>query len=274
MEKRKIDCLDKGFVKLVSFDASDAGICDAARVSYQKGTKKVQDDRSLIRYLLRHEHGTPFEMNFFRFHVKAPIFVFRQWHRHRVGISINELSARYSEMEDECYLPDLTRLQEQSSLNKQGSSEQLVDGRQLIQDSMLNEQQDSFVNYNGYLKENLSRELSRINLPVSTYSQMHWACNLRSLFNFIRLRINSHAQFEIQQYANALYELIKPIVPISCEAFEDYVLNAVTFSGPEMELLLERLHHKGTDDLKSHLSNVNKLSKRELNEFMSKVGIK
>lgn len=271
-----VQVLDKGFVRLVTYDASDEGICDAARVSYQKGTKKVRQDRDLIRYLLRHEHGTPFEMNFFQFHVKAPIFVFRQWHRHRVGISINEMSGRYSQFDEDWYVPAPARIQQQSANNKQGSGDALTPERQrLICEYMDSNAQDEFALYNNLLQsDNLAREIARINLPVSTYSQMYWACNLRSLFHFLRLRLHSHAQYEIRQYANAMYELIKPIVPLACEAFEDYVLNAVTFSRQEMEALMG--HCVVNDCMLNEEIHCNpniKLSKRELNEFARKLNM-
>lgn len=273
MEERKINCLDKGFVRLVDWMGNDEAIVQAARVSYGKGTKSVSEDRGLIRYLVRNKHTSPLEMVEFKFHCKMPIFIARQWVRHRTA-SLNEMSGRYSEMPDECYIPDVNRIKEQSTDNKQGSGDEL---EMLVQngvlEDMIEEQRDSFDLYHSYLERNVARELARINLPLSTYTEWYWKMDLHNLFHFLRLRLHQHAQYEIRVYAKALYDLIKPIVPIACEAFEDYVLNAVTFSWPEMEILLERLHYEGTNDLKNHLLNTNKLSKRELNEFFSKLEI-
>jgi thymidylate synthase (FAD) len=266
MKDKKIDCLDKGFVRIVDFMGSDEAIVQAARVSYGEGTKTVSDDTNLIRYMLRNKHTSVFEQVVFKFHVKAPIFVFRQWHRHRT-LSINELSARYSQMKDECYVPSVDRICEQSKDNKQGSGEQL-DKKKAKGIVSLFEigQEEIFEDYKRFIDSEVSRELARINLPVATYSEMYFTQNLHNLFHFLKLRMDGHAQFEIREYANALFELIKPIVPISCQAFDDYVLNSQTFSKEEMRLIKNSIAQNVdfTDSV---------LSKRELAEFKTKLGI-
>lgn len=263
----RIDCLDKGFVRLVDHMGDDSSVVQAARVSYGNGTKTVSDDRNLIRYMMRHSHATPFEMTALKFHVKAPIVCFRQWHRHRVGVSINELSGRYSELPEECYLPSLDRLCKQSITNKQGSGEELSEEiTELIHDIMEDEQKTAFKNYHKYLEKGLTREVARLNLGVSIYSEMYWQTNLRSLFHFINLRSSPHAQWEIRQYSDAMFELIKPLFPICCEAFEDYMLYSETFSRHEMDVL-KQLIDKMPEVLKK-----SKLTKREKKEFREKIG--
>lgn len=274
LENNRVNVLDKGFVRLVGSFGDDSTICQSARVSYGTGTKSLREDRGLIRFLLNHQHGTPLEMVFFRFHVKAPMFVFRQWHRHRVGISINEKSGRYSELQEDCYLPELQRIQAQSKTNKQGSEGQIDPELQsVVQTKMQQEQQDVFSNYNKYLENGISRELARINLPVSTYSEMYWACNLRSLFHFIELRMTNHAQFEIREYAKAMFELIKPLVPLACEAFEDYVLHSVKFSKMEMIVLKNLLQTIEPIISNTTINDNDWDSKREHLEFRKKLGL-
>lgn len=258
---REIKCLE-GFVRLVDFFGTDSSIVQAARVSYGKGTKKKSEDRGLIRYLISKRHTSPLEMVDFKFHCKMPIFVARQWVRHRTA-SLNEYSGRFSEMPNECYVPELERLQSQSTNNKQGSSGEQVEEATWIQGTMGEEQKQSFSNYDDYLASGLSRELARINLPLSTYTQWYWKMDLHNLFHFLKLRLDSHAQYEIRVYAEAIFELIKPIVPTSCEAFEDYILNAVTFSRQEMEIIR-------TFPCKSE--TLDSLSKREKAEFLDKLG--
>jgi thymidylate synthase (FAD) len=268
-----IQVLDKGFVRLVDFMGSDEAVVQAARVSYGKGTKKKSEDRALIRYMMSHRHTSVFEQVVFKFHWKLPIFVARQIVRHRMT-SINELSGRYSEMPDECYVPTPDRICTQSKTNKQGSGNTLED-KVLISDiiqEIVYEQSEIFRNYQNNLKDNVSREIARINLPLSTYTEWYWTINLHNLFHFLKLRMDNHSQWETQQYANAIFELIKPIVPIACEAFEDYVLNAVTFSKQEMKLLKELLEDDCFTQRSLQKEKI-ELSKREIEDFKKKLGI-
>jgi thymidylate synthase (FAD) len=212
---------------------SDEAIVEAARVSYAKGTKAVSDNRGLIRYLMRHKHTTPFEMVEFKFHIRAPIFVARQWMRHRTA-SVNEVSARYSILEDDYFLPE--HLRTQSSTNRQGSEEEMTDDQLLILKQKASCDM-AFHVYEDLLKHGCSRELARTHLPVSTMTEFFWKIDLHNLFHFLKLRMDSHAQPEIQVLAKQVYELIKPVVPLACEAFEDFVLNSLTLSGPEVEAL-------------------------------------
>jgi thymidylate synthase (FAD) len=228
--------LDKGFVRLVDSMGDDSAIVQAARVSYGKGTKKLSEDRGLIRYLIRNKHTTPLEMVSFKFHIRAPIFVFRQWHRHRTW-SYNEMSGRYSEMPKDCYVPKLEHITTQDPNNKQGGTNISVENPEHIQLIMKESQILMHSEYQDFLSDDVRRELARINLPVSQYSEMYAKTDLHNLFHFLRLRMDSHAQFEIREYANAMYELIKPVVPIAAEAFEEYYLNSVTFNKKDLELL-------------------------------------
>lgn len=271
---KEIKVLDKGLVKLVDFMGSDQDIVAAARVSYQKGTKKRSSDKGLIRYLMRHHHGTPFEMVALKFYIKAPIFVFRQWHRHRIGISINEVSARYSELPNECYVPELERIQIQSKNNKQGSDTPLQKfNAEMAVKSMEASQGRAFDHYHNLLRQDIARELARINLPVSTYSEMFWACNLRSLFAFCELRMDPHSQYEIRVYADAMFQIVKELCPLACEAFEDYRLNAVSLSAVEIERIREFIDSKDTGPLLDPISPNKKGEDRELQEFRKKLGI-
>lgn len=235
---KRIDCLDKGFVRLIDVMGDDAAIVQAARVSYGSGTKKVLEDRGLIRYLLRHAHTTPFEMVEFKFHVKLPIFVARQWIRHRTA-NVNEYSGRYSEMKDEFYTPNPNDIRPQSVLNKQGRSEEtLPDGiAEQAANAFKAGQDDAYAQYQEFLEQGIAREIARINLPVSNYTEWYWKIDLHNLFHFLRLRIDSHAQYEIRVFAEAIAELVKPFVPHAWEAFEDYVLNAHRMTAPELKVL-------------------------------------
>ncbi|MCE2755556.1 MAG: FAD-dependent thymidylate synthase [Ignavibacteriae bacterium] len=216
----------------------DAAIVQAARVSYGSGTKKVLEDRGLIRYLLRHAHTTPFEMVEFKFHVKLPIFVARQWIRHRTA-NVNEYSGRYSEMKDEFYTPNPNDIRPQSVLNKQGRSEEtLPDGiAEQAANAFKAGQDEAYAQYQEFLEQGIAREIARINLPVSNYTEWYWKIDLHNLFHFLRLRIDSHAQYEIRVFAEAIAELVKPFVPHAWEAFEDYVLNAHRMTAPELKVL-------------------------------------
>lgn len=232
---KEFPCLDKGFVRLIDVMGDDAAIVQAARVSYGSGTKKVHEDRGLIRYLLRHAHTTPFEMVEFKFHVKLPIFVARQWIRHRTA-NVNEYSGRYSEMKDEFYVPAPDQVRAQSTSNKQGRSEDAFapEESERIRTMMSDTQDKLYAEYQELLGTDLAREIARINLPVSNYTEWYWKIDLHNLFHFLRLRIDAHAQYEIRVYGEAMAEIVKAVVPAAWEAFEDYLLHARRFSRKEL----------------------------------------
>jgi len=257
--------LDHGFIFLVDHMGSDAAIIQAARVSYGAGTKSVNDDRGLIRYLLRHSHTTPLEMCEVKFHIKLPIFVARQWIRHRTA-NVNEISARFSEMSDEFYLPDFEHIQPQAVDNKQGRagivSDKSKDGvrwlmetaadqsyqiyKLLLGDRELHENSTELL-YTPYgtpylaplLDDDfpgIARESARAVMPVSAYTEFYWKNDLFNIMNFLRLRADSHAQYEIRVYAEAMIDLVTPLFPLAMEAFQDYVHHAVKLS--RMDLIL------------------------------------
>lgn len=261
-------CLNHGFVRLVDYMGSDESIVQSARVSYGKGTKSISEDRTLIRYLLRHQHTTPFEMVEFKFHIKLPIFVARQWIRHRTA-SVNEYSGRYSVFSDEFYLPEPEVIKLQSKSNKQGrADEELSDElKKKVIDIFTNGQQNSFSDYNSLLEENLSRELARINLPLSLYTQWYWKTDLHNLLHFLKLRLDHHAQFEIRVYAEVISGIIKKIVPVTWDAFNDYVLNSLTFSKTELILFSKLFNNEFIESMFDGLD----LSVYEKNEFLEKL---
>ena len=266
-------CLDHGFVRLIDYMGNDASIVQAARVSYGEGTKKIHEDRGLIRYLMRHQHSTPFEMVDLKFHCKMPIFVARQWVRHRTA-SINEYSLRYSKAVDQFYLPEKSHVSAQSESNKQGRSAAALPAeiQEQIRDIMQSETRQSWENYQNLQETGLARELARINLPVSIYTEWYWKINLRNLLHFLELRIDPHAQYEMQVYARTIAEIVKKVVPITWEAFEDYVLQAKTFSRLEMTTLLEALGKLSGDfDWITETDNFKQLSKREQQGFLEKI---
>jgi thymidylate synthase (FAD) len=340
------EVLNHGFVGLVDFMGDDSAIVNAARVSYGKGTKVVQSDEGLIRYLMRHWHTTPFEMCDFKFHVKAPIFVFRQWHRHRTA-SINEYSGRYSILDNEMYVPDYNHTLPQSRDNKQGRSDNLLDPedynavhtalehvnetayqtylylcgpneagvqpaapdalqerRKIIEKAAmdaimkLRQQQafapeeeqivvdedmaesvlrDWFMQSGAHVITDefpgIARELARMVLPVATYSQMYWKANLHNIMHFLRLRADAHAQYEIRIYAEAMMDLITPIVPMAMKAFEDYQLHASHLSRMETEMV--RAARNGLLDITQDgqvedFLKQNGCSSREVAEFIKR----
>jgi thymidylate synthase (FAD) len=261
-----INCLDKGFVRLIDHMGDDAAIVQAARVSYGDGTKSVNEDKGLIRYLMRNKHTSPFEMVEFKFHVKLPIFIARQWIRHRTA-NVNEYSGRYSEMKDEFYVPNIENIKAQSKNNKQGRSNEEFseDLAQNFLKSLEGNQSFLYNEYRNYLDQNVAREIARINLPLSNYTEWYWKIDLHNLFHFLRLRLDKHAQFEIRVYAEAICELIKPIVPFAYQAFEDYEINSVNLSAEEIRTL------KNIIDLNNLDYSNSKLSKRELEELEIKI---
>jgi len=244
-----IQCLDKGFVRLVDSMGGDDAIVQAARVSYGKGTSKVSQDRGLIRYLMRHRHTTPFEMVEFKFHCKMPIFVARQWVRHRTA-NINEYSLRYSEARDEFYFPDPKNIQFQSAFNKQGRmgdvSQEL---KKKVQNYFKEISHRSFEVYSELNKAGVTRELARAILPVNLYTEWYWKNDLHNLLHFIGLRSDSHAQYEIRVFSDAMAKSVKEVAPFAWEAYQDYVVSGLRFSRIEQSLLERKLPNRVIDDI-------------------------
>ena len=272
--------LDHGFVRVVDYMGNDESIVQAARVSYGKGTKKVSTDAGLIKYLMRHWHTTPFEMCEIKYHVKLPIFIARQWIRHRTA-NVNEYSARYCILDKEFYLPTYKNLERQSKSNRQGRGDVLEgDQAKEVLDLLKSDAEKTYSNYEMMLnerfdgstidenKKGLARELARMNLTLNTYTQWYWKTDLLNLMNFLRLRSDKHAQYEIKAYADIMLETLKKWVPITYEAFMDYRVG-----GTELSL-------KGKETIKKLINgeeiNIEKagLSKREWNELMDAFDLK
>jgi len=215
---------------------ADYAIVQAARVSYGEGTKQVNEDRGLIRYLARHRHSTPFEMVEFKFHHVMPIFVARQWIRHRTA-NVNEYSARYSVVRDRFYRPTIENVRKQSTTNRQGGEETIdeMTAKQFV--DYLDESEKLYTKYEALLEKGVSRELARIALPVSVYTEWYWKIDLHNLLHFLSLRMDAHAQQEIRDYATAMFELIRPIAPIACEAFIDYNADSMRLSRLEIDAI-------------------------------------
>ena len=275
-----VPVLDHGFVRVVDYMGDDSSIVQAARVSYGKGTKKVSTDSGLIKYLMRHRHSTPFEMCEIKYHVKLPIFVARQWTRHRTA-NVNEYSARYSILDKEFYLPSKENLAAQSTSNRQGRG-QVINGKQAdnILDMLKKDAEQTYANYENMLNEKfdgstineqnkgLARELARMNLTLNTYTQWYWKTDLLNLLNFLSLRADSHAQYEIRAYADAMIESLKKWVPTTFDAFMDYRVGGMELSAKGKKVIQKMI--KGEKcDLES-----SKLSKREWNELMQSFGFK
>lgn len=243
---KAVPVLDKGFVRLVDYMGGDDRIVQAARVSYGEGTKSYREDAGLIDYLLRHEHTSPFEQVILTFHVKLPVFVARQWIRHRTA-RVNEVSARYSVMKDEFYVPDPADLAAQSADNKQGREDEpmAADDAARVLGTLKAGQKAAYDGYIGLLDTGLAREVARINLPVSMYTEWYWQIDLHNLFRFLSLRLDSHAQKEIRLYAAALLEAARAVAPAATASFERHLLTGVRFSGREMEELRRRLGGAG-----------------------------
>ncbi len=235
---QEIKVLDKGFVRLVDYLGGDDRIVQAARVSYGSGTKSYRQDRGLIHYLLRNEHTSPFEQVVLTFHTKMPIFVARQWVRHRTA-RLNEISGRYSIMRDEFYVPEPEQMRFQSTDNKQARSDEELDAnlaRQMIAE-MEADQKQLYAHYEGMIEKGLAREIARGNLPLNLYTEWYWQIDLHNLFRFMHLRMDSHAQYEIRVYAEALARCAKAVAPIAYEAFEEHTLGGLKFSRAECEAL-------------------------------------
>ena len=275
-----ISVLDHGFIRVVDYMGEDSSIVQAARVSYGKGTKKVSTDSGLIKYLMRHRHTTPFEMCEIKYHVKLPIFVARQWIRHRTA-NVNEYSARYSILDKEFYLPAKEHLAAQSKNNRQGRGN-LINGKQAdaILDMLKQDAERTYKNYEEMLnerfdgttidesKDGLARELARMNLTLNTYTQWYWKTDLLNLLNFLNLRADNHAQYEIRAYAEAMLKTVKKWVPIAYEAFVDYRVGGLELSS-KSKLVIEKMIKGQT----CNFENSN-LSKREWNELMESFGSK
>ena len=272
---RPIAVLDHGFVRVIDYMGDDGAVVQAARVSYGKGTRKVSEDRGLIRYLMRHWHSTPFEMCEIKFHVKLPIFVARQWIRHRTA-NVNEYSARYSILDKEFYLPAPEHLAAQSSANRQGRDDVLPPEEAARVLDML--RQDAERNYENYLwmlnesedggkaekgRQGLARELARMNLNLNTYTQWYWKTDLHNLLHFLRLRADAHAQYEIRAYADAMLDTVKRWVPATFEAFEDYRSGGAHLSRAGLEVVRRLLAGEPVAQEGSGLS------KREWGELMA-----
>ena len=275
-----IPILDHGFIRVVDYMGDDTSIVQSARVSYGKGTKKVSTDEGLIKYLMRHWHSTPFEMCEIKYHIKLPIFIARQWIRHRTA-NVNEYSARYSILDKEFYLPDPKHLAAQSQSNRQGRGD-ILDGEKAkkVLDLLKGDAEQTYNNYETMLNERydgtvidensvgLARELARMNLTLNTYTQWYWKTDLLNLMNFLRLRADQHAQYEIRAYADAMLGTVKKWVPITYEAFMDYRVGGTEVSS-KGKVIIQKLM-KGE---KVSFDNSG-LSKREWNELMEAFDLK
>lgn len=263
--RREIRVHDHGFVALIdamprlvpSGQTADAAIVQAARVSYGEGTKKISEDRGLIRYLLRHRHTTPFEMVEFKFHCAMPIFIARQWIRHRTA-NVNEYSGRYSVMTDRFYHPTQDMVRKQSTVNRQGGDEPIDAATAGDFLSLLDKAESNYKEYLALTERGVARELARVALPQNIYTEWYWKCDLHNILRFLSLRMDSHAQQEIQDYARAMCALIEPIVPITIEAFRDYEIDSVRLTRLEIEAI-----RSGAGELKTD-------NKREQTEWDSK----
>lgn len=264
--------LDHGFVRLVDYMGSDDAIVQAARVSYGAGTKKLSEDRGLIRYLMRHRHTTPFEMVELKFHIKLPIFIARQWIRHRTA-NVNEYSGRYSVMKEEFYLPPQSEIRYQSSSNKQGRGAEELPAE--VQQQFLGHLQATneqlYKAYASFLDAGIARELARIALPLSNYTEWYWKIDLHNLFHFLHLRADSHAQREIRAYADLMAEITRTVVPIAFEAYCDYMVNSVSFSGPELAVIGAALKGIPAEPERFAASGLSKREADELSEKLRKI---
>jgi len=242
---QEIKVLDKGFIRLVDYLGGDARIVQSARVSYGEGTTTVCRDKALIDYLMRHLHTSPFEQVIITIHAKLPIFVARQWIRHRTA-RLNEYSGRYSEMVDQFYIPAPERIRKQDSFNIQGSSDEEVppELQQKVIALLEKDCGDSYADYRAMLDDGISRELARINLPLTLYTEWYWQIDLHNLFHFLKLRMDAHAQWEIQQYANVLARIAQAVAPWAYESFEEHLLHGRNFSRSEIEALKEMISGK------------------------------
>ena len=273
---KPLPALDHGFVRVVDYMGDDTAIVQSARVSYGKGTKKISNDKGLIKYLMRHWHSTPFEMCEIKLHVKLPIFIARQWIRHRTA-NVNEYSARYSILDKEFYIPSVENLASQSQVNKQGRAESLSpEEANKVITLLKNDAEQTYRNYEVMLNENsegetlddssmgIARELARMNLTLNTYTQWYWKIDLNNLLHFLALRADAHAQYEIRVYADIILDIVKKWVPVTYEAFEDYRVGGTQLSAKEI-LILKKIIKGETVDPEAE-----GISKREWGELQKK----
>jgi thymidylate synthase (FAD) len=263
---RAHEVLDHGLVRVIDYMGDDSAIVQAARVSYGAGTKHVQNDEGLIRYLMRHWHSTPFEMCEIKLHVKLPVFVARQWIRHRTA-NVNEYSARYSILDREFYIPEPSQLAAQSVVNNQGRGEVLTGEESArVLEMLKSDAARSYDHYTEMLSQDgqqgLARELARMNLPMNIYTQWYWKVDLHNLFHFLRLRADAHAQYEIRVYADIIAQITKDWLPLAFAAFEDYRMGGVTLSGKAIAVLKRRLAGEAVEQESSGMS------KGEWREFL------
>ncbi len=276
---RPIEVLDHGFIRVIDYMGDDSSIVQSARVSYGKGTKKISNDKGLIKYLMRHRHSTPFEMCEIKFHIKLPIFIARQWIRHRTA-NVNEYSARYSILDKEFYIPSAENLAAQSAINNQGRGDVLTDDEasNVIQ-ILKKDAEQTYSNYETLLNESsegniidesksgIARELARMNLTLNTYTQWYWKIDLNNLLHFLALRADDHAQYEIRVYADAMLDIVKKWVPLTYEAFEDYRIGGTELSAKEVNLMRKLLKGEKVSFEEEGLS------KREWSELQRKFEI-
>ncbi len=260
---KKFKVLDHGFIRVIDYMGSDSAILQAARVSYGKGTKQINQDEALIKYLMRHYHTTPFEMCEIKFHVKLPIFVARQWIRHRTA-NVNEYSARYSILDHEFYIPKAEQIAKQSDNNKQGRGKAFdLNTSKKIIDSLINDSNLAYSHYEKFIEQGLAREIARTNLTLNYYTQFYWKVDLHNLFHFLKLRIDKHAQYEIRVYAEIMLDIIKEWVPIAHSAFIEYCLESAYIPRSGLEVIRKLI--KGENVTREESG----ISKREWNELMS-----
>ena len=276
---KPIEVLDHGFIRVIDYMGDDSSIVQSARVSYGKGTKKISNDKGLIKYLMRHRHSTPFEMCEIKFHIKLPIFIARQWIRHRTA-NVNEYSARYSILDKEFYIPSAENLAAQSAINNQGRGDALTDDEasNVIQ-ILKKDAEQTYSNYETLLndssegniidesKSGIARELARMNLTLNTYTQWYWKIDLNNLLHFLALRADDHAQYEIRVYADAMLDIVKKWVPLTYEAFEDYRIGGTELSAKEVNLMRKLLKGEKVSFEEEGLS------KREWSELQRKFEI-
>lgn len=264
------EVLDHGFIRVIDYMGDDSAICQAARVSYGKGTKSVQNDEGLIRYLMRHWHSTPFEMCEIKLHVKLPVFVARQWIRHRTA-NVNEYSARYSILDREFYIPAPEHINAQSVVNNQGRGG-VLEGEEAarVLEILKSDSNRAYDHYEQMIsqegQDGLARELARMNLPANVYTQWYWKVDLHNLFHFLRLRADAHAQYEIRVYADAICKVVADWVPAAYGAFEDYRLGGATLSGKALDCVRRML--KGEEVTQENSG----MSKGEWREFEGVIG--
>lgn len=276
----QINVLDKGFIRVVDYMGTDESIVQAARVSYGRGTKAISQDRGLIRYLMRHWHTTPFEMCELKLHVKLPIFVARQWIRHRTA-NVNEYSARYSILDKEFYIPDMAHLAAQSQTNRQGRGD-VLEGYEAerVLEILKGDSERSYEHYMEMMnlddatdqpldpnKQGLTRELARMNLPTNYYTQWYWKVDLHNLMHFVMLRADSHAQYEIRAYADEILKIMEKWVPLTCEAFKDYRMNSAHLSAQMKAAVLRMI--KGEEVTQENSG----MTQREWDELRGMLGL-